>query len=317
MTKSITHVAGVDISKHTLSVCLLPDGECLELANDAHGHKQLAARCQAAGIERAVMESTSVYHKACSQSLAKAGLEVAVIQPLQSNAFAALNLQHAKTDKLDAALLARLGCILENITPLPSLQIEALAERLTYLEQIEERIAQIRTTRERFRDKAILKAIAADIRRLGKQRASLLTQLLKAIRADDAMARRLSLLVSIPGLGERTAVTLIVRMPELGAIDREEAASLAGLAPNTRDSGQKQGEAHIHGGRVRVRKSLFMAAFAGAMHWHEGLKRFYAKRRAKGLAHTPAIVACARKLLTMANAVLKRGTPWINNEVMP
>jgi transposase len=112
--------------------------------------------------------------------------------------------------------------------------------------------------------------------------------------------------------------TLIVRMPELGTITREEASSLAGLAPLNKDSGKQEGERHIHGGRKRVRKAIFMAALASAMKWNPQLVDFYAKRKAKGMSHKPAIVACARKLLTMANAVLKRGTPWQKTrEVMP
>jgi transposase len=318
MTKSITHVAGVDISKEKLSVCLLPEGEVFELANDAQGHGVLIERCRAARTQRVVVESTSIYHKACSQALGKAGFEVAVLQPLQAKAFAALKLKRAKTDRIDAELLAGLGLILDAVAALPSLELEALAETLTYLEQLDELTAWTKTTRERFQDKVILKTIDADIKRLARQRAALVAKLLKAIRKDEAMARRLELLVSIPGLGERTAITLIVRMPELGTITREEASSLAGLAPLNKDSGKQEGERHIHGGRKRVRKAIFMAALASAMKWNPQLVDFYAKRKAKGMSHKPAIVACARKLLTMANAVLKRGTPWQKTrEVMP
>lgn len=317
MIKSITRVAGVDVGKEKLSVCLLPDGECFEVANDPAGISQLVARCLEAGIERAVMEATSIYHKACSQALAKAGLDVAVLQPLQVRAFAALNLQWAKTDAIDAKLLAKLGLILDTVAPLPAPRMEGLAEQLTYLEQLDRLAAWLKTTRERFADKAILKDIDGNIKRCGRQQKSMLGKLVKQIQAHKDLARRMELLISIPAVAERTAVTLIVRMPELGSITREQAASLAGLAPMNHDTAGRKGERHIRGGRAKVRKSLFMAAFAGAMQWNPLLKRYYQKRRANGLDHTPAVVACARKLLEIANAVLARGTPWVEREVMP
>jgi transposase len=317
MSKSITHVAGVDVGKEKLSVCLLPDGERFEVSNDQAGISQLVKRCREAGIQRAVMEATSIYHKACSQALSKAGIEVAVLQPRQVKAFAMLNLQWAKTDEIDAELLAKLGLILDAVAPLPTAKIEGLAEQLTYLEQLDELAAWLKTTRERFRSKAILKELDGNIKRCGKQQKAMLGKLVKEIEADKDLASRMALLLSIPAIAKRTAVSLIVRMPELGSITREQAASLAGLAPMNDDTAGRKGERHIRGGRAKVRKALYMAAFAGAMQWNPILKRYFQKRRAKGLDHTPAVVACARKLLEIANAVLKRGTPWEEREVMP
>jgi transposase len=117
--------------------------------------------------------------------------------------------------------------------------------------------------------------------------------------------------LSIPGIGERTAIAIIVRMPELGRVSREQAAVLAGLAPFDDDSGSRRGQRHIAGGRARLRRSLYAAAFSAAFHWNQALKAFYARLLSAGKSHTTAIAACARKLLIYANTVVQRGTPWI------
>ena len=115
----------------------------------------------------------------------------------------------------------------------------------------------------------------------------------------------------------RTALGLLIRMPELGHLSREQAASLVGLAPHVHESGKFKGERHIYGGRARLRQTIFMAAFAASAHWNADLKAFYRRLIAKGKAHTAAIIACARKLIIIANAVLARGTPWQDRRVTP
>src|SRR4030081_1137352 len=123
------------------------------------------------------------------------------------------------------------------------------------------------------------------------------------------LARRLDLVLSIPGIGERTALALLIRMPELGQVSREEAAALAGLAPFDDDSGQHRGQRHIAGGRSRLRRSLFAAALPAAYRWNKALIALYPRLKARGKAHNSALVACARKLLIYANTVVQRGTP--------
>jgi transposase len=134
--------------------------------------------------------------------------------------------------------------------------------------------------------------------------------LLAVVRAQDDLASRLCLVLSVPSVGERTALALLIRMPELGHVTREQAASLAGLAPFVRQSGKWQGQSRIGGGRSRLRRSLFAAAFPGAHHWNRALMELHGRMRARGASHTCAIVACARKLLVQVNAVVTRGTPW-------
>ena len=141
-------------------------------------------------------------------------------------------------------------------------------------------------------------------------------RLAEVLRAHADLARRLALVMSVPGIGERTALTLIIRMPELGRVSREEAAALAGLAPFDDNSGQHRGQRHIAGGRGRVRRALF-AALPAAFHWNPALIALYDRLKAKGKAHKAALTACARKLLIYANAVVQRGTPWREQTATP
>ncbi len=151
----------------------------------------------------------------------------------------------------------------------------------------------------------------ADIARLKARRAAELLRIVEELRAHDDLARRLDLVLSVPGIGERTALALIIRMPELGRISREEAAALAGLAPFDDDSGTHKGQRHIAGGRARLRRSLFAAALPAAFRWNKALVDLYARLIARGKAHNAALIACARKLLIYANTVVARGTPWV------
>ena len=142
-------------------------------------------------------------------------------------------------------------------------------------------------------------------------------RLAAALRAHDDLDRRFRLVLSVPSVGERAALALLIRMPELGSVTRGQAASLAGLAPFVRQSGKWQGQARIGSGRSRLRRLLFAAAFAGAHHWSEPLMRLRERLRARGASHVSAIVACARKLLVQVNAVVARGTPWEHRSAVP
>jgi transposase len=134
--------------------------------------------------------------------------------------------------------------------------------------------------------------------------------LAQAIREHADLARRLQLLISISGIGLPTAIAILVRMPEIGRVSREQAAALAGLAPYDDDSGERAGARHIDGGRQRLRKALYTAAFPAAFHWNKQLKTLYQRLIAAGKPHKVALIACARKLLIYANTVVQRGTPW-------
>lgn len=169
---------------------------------------------------------------------------------------------------------------------------------------------RFKTRLEHTDEPQLRRMVTSDIKRLKARQAAQIRDIAKRLRAHDDLAKRFDLVLSIPGIGERTALALIIRMPELGRISREEAAALAGLAPFDDDSGKHKGERHIAGGRSRLRKSLFAAALPAAFRWNKALIALYARLIAKGNVHKSALIACARKLLIYANTVVQRGTPW-------
>jgi hemoglobin-like flavoprotein len=172
-------------------------------------------------------------------------------------------------------------------------------------------VARFKTRLEHIDEPQLRRIVTSDIKRLKARKAAQTRHIAKHLRAHDDLAKRLDLVLSIPGIGERTALALIIRMPELGQISREEAAALAGLAPFDDDSGKYKGQRHIAGGRGRLRRSIFAAALPAAFRWNQALIALYGRLIAKGKAHNAALIACARKLLIYANTVVQRGTPWI------
>ena len=177
------------------------------------------------------------------------------------------------------------------------LQPSQVARHLTFVEQIEEDIARLKTRLEHVDDPRHRRIILADIKRLKARRAAELARIAAELRAHDDLGRRFDLVLSIPGIGERTALAIVIRMPELGRISREEAAALAGLAPFDADSGVHKGQRRIAGGRSRLRRSLFAAALPAAFRWNEALVDLYQRLLARGKAHNVALTACARKHL--------------------
>jgi len=179
--------------------------------------------------------------------------------------------------------------------------------------ELEEDIARFKTRLEHIEEPGLRRIVNSDIKRLKERKVAQIRNIAKRLRAHDDLAKRFDLVLSVPGIGERTALALLIRMPELGRISREEAAALAGLAPFDHDSGKYKGQRHIAGGRGRLRRSLFAAALPAAFRWNKALIDLYARLIAKGKAHNAALVACARKLLIYANTVVQRGTPWTEN----
>ena len=243
--------------------------------------------------------------------LRRQGIAVTLLQPAQVKAFGMLHLRRAKTDRIDAALIAACTQVLGDQGRMaPDARFEALGDQLTYVEQIEEDVARLKTRLEHIADKRLRRQVEADVRRLQTRRLVEIKRLVAAVCAYEDLGGRHRLALSVPAVGERTALALVIRMPELGQATREQVASLAGLAPFMRQSGKWKGETHIGGGRGRLRRSLFAAAFPGAHHWNPALVALKTRMMARGASHTSAIVACARKLLIQVNAVITRGTPW-------
>jgi transposase len=312
MTKLSTLTAGIDTSKDKLDVAVHGTATRLTVENSEAGWRSLAGELTNAGVERIGIEATGGYERGVTRHLQAAGFTVVVLQPLQVKAFAKLHLRRAKNDRIDAVLIAACTYIFDarNKMP-PDPRFDALADRLTFIEQTEADIVRFKTRLEHIVDKRLLRTIGADIQRLEKRRADELRLLTAELCRHADLARRFELVLSIPGIGERTALALVVRMPELGQVSREEAAALAGLAPFVHQSGKRQGETHIGGGRSRLRRSLFAAALAAAFRWNPALKALYGRLTARGKSHNSALIACARKLLVFANTVVQRGTPWV------
>ena len=314
MAENNTRTAGIDIAKHKLDVAVAGGDEGGVFENNDTGFKQLAAWLAAAGVSRVGVEATGGYERGVVRHLRAGGFTVVVLQPLQVRAFAKMRLQRAKNDTIDARLIAACAELLETdgrVPPDP--RFDAMADHLTFIEQIEDDIARCKTRLEHISDKRLARIVAADIKRLEQRRAAELKRLTDALRAHADLRARFDLVLSIPGIGARTALATVVRMPELGRVSREEVAALAGLAPFERQSGQWKGQMHIGGGRARLRESLYAASLPAARFWNPPLKALYEKLRARGKSHKCALVACARKLLIYANTVVARGTPWTPN----
>jgi transposase len=310
MTQTNMLTAGIDTSKAKLDVAVHGRTERWQVANTPIGWRCLAADLLKAGIIRVGIEATGGYEHGVVTQLRATGLTVLVLQPIQVRAYAHLHRRRAKNDALDAVLIAACAATIEQPRPEPDARLAALAGHLTFVEQIEEDIARLKVRLEHIDGSRLRRLVMTDVARLKARRTAELLRIVRALRIHDDLACRLDLVLSVPGIGERTALAIIIRMPELGRISREVAAALAGLAPFDDDSGTHKGQRHIAGGRERLRRSLFAAALPAAFRWNKALVALYARLTARGKAHNAALVACARKLLIYANTVVQRGTPW-------
>jgi transposase len=311
MAKPDIVTAGIDTSKAKLDIAVHGASPAFSVTNDEAGWKAAAVQLKRAGVGRVGIEATSGYERGVTRFLQKSGFIVIVMQPVQVKAFAKLHLKRAKTDRIDAVLIAACTHVLDASNKLPpDARFDALADHLTFIEQLEEDIVRFKTRLEHIYDKRLRRVAQADITRLEKRSADERERLLAALRQYDDLPARFDLIESIPSIGQRTALCILIRMPELGRVSREEIAALAGLAPFVRHSGQHDGQAHIGGGRAPVRRALYIAALPGAFRWSPEFKALCARLIARGKSHKAALTACARKLLIFANTVAQRGTPW-------
>jgi transposase len=310
MTQTNTTTAGIDTSKLKLDIAVHGRTERWQVANALPGWRTLAASLAKAGVKRVGIEATGGYERGVVGHLLAAGFIVLVLQPIQVKAFGRVHLRRAKNDALDAELIAACTAAINDPRIAPDPRLAEMAQNLTFLEQLEQDIARFKTRLEHIDEPDLRRLVNSDIVRLKARKAAQIRSLAKRLRAHSDLARRFDLVLSIPGIGERTALALIIRMPELGQISREEAAALAGLAPFDDDSGLRRGQRHIAGGRGRLRRSLFSAALPAAFRWNPALIALYTRLVARGKAHNSALIACARKLLIYANTVVQRGTPW-------
>jgi len=301
---------GVDISKDHLDAHRMSDGSHRRFGNDRAGHTAFAHWAGGRCDTRIVYEPTGPYHRAFERRLADAGFALVKVNPRQARRFAEATGRLAKTDRLDAAMLARMGALLGlEARPVRGPTLNDLKD----LHMAREALAKNRTA-ARNRSKNLVLPIlkrqnAAQLRQIECQMAAIEAEIMARIKADPGLARRFDILVSIPGISAITAFALIIDMPELGTLENGQAASLAGLAPVARQSGSWTGHAFIRGGRANVRQALYMPALV-AMRFNQDLKANYDRLKAAGKPSKKAITAIMRKLIVLANALIRDGRKW-------
>jgi len=302
-------VAGIDVSKGQLDVALLPGSQCLQYANDSAGIGELVKHLQGAQIEQVVMEATGGYETALATAIAGAGLGLAVVNPRQVRDFARATGRLAKTDRIDAEVIALFGqAIAPQITALPDEDTRELEALLTRRAQLIAMRTQ-ESNRLALTQGVMRKQIKTHIAWLDRAIGSLDTDLTARLRNSPAWRAKDDLLQSMKGIGPIASGTLMSALPELGRLDRRAIAALVGVAPFNRDSGTLRGRRTIWGGRARVRTVLYMAA-TSAVRANPVMRAFYQRLIARGKPHKVAMVACMRKMLTILNAMARTNTPW-------
>jgi transposase len=307
--KTSTKCAGIDIGKHWLDGAVHGEEGLIRVANNAAGVSELIVWLRDRQVDRVGMEASGGYEREVRSELEAAGFEVVVHQPLEVRLFARLKRMRAKNDRIDAVLIAAATAQVDAVKSAADPRLQELAERLTAYEQVSDQLAALRTFMEQVR----LKDVAVDLRRqiasLAKLKQKLARQVLDRLKAHQDLLSRYRLLLSLPGFGPIVAASLVVRMPELGQMNRGQAAALLGVAPFDRDSGQFKGLRFIGGGRRRPRRLLYMAALS-AKRCDPTFKNPADKLLARGKPKKVVLVAIMRRLIEAANLVLARGQPW-------
>jgi transposase len=302
-------ICGIDVSKDRLDVAVRPSGERFVVARTGAGLDDLVGRFKVLRPDLIVLEATGGFETVVVAGLAGASLPVAVANPAQIRAFAKAIGQRAKTDPIDADVIAHFGEA-TGIVPraLPDQATQQLADLVARRRQIIDMISAERQ-RENRANSRIKKSIGRLVKALERELSSVDTDIDDAVRGSPAWREKEDLLRSVPSVGRVISRTLIADLPELGTLDRKEIAALVGLAPFTRQSGQWRGKSFIGGGRTSVRKVLFMGAMVAAQ-FNPVLKAFYDRLITAGKPKKVAIIAVARKLLTILNAIIRDGIPW-------
>ena len=302
---------GIDVSKDRLDVCVLPGGERLRVANTREGIRQLKRWLTRFDLHLVVMEATGKWHRPLWRSLHASGMPVAMIDPFKARMFAKAIGIFAKTDRLDAAVLARFAAIMAPaVRPPPAEVLEELAELVVgrdaaVAEQTGLKNQLTAATVALFRQQ-----LARRIARLGKDIAALEQAIMTRIEAHEGLARRFAILTSIPGVGATVAATLIAALAELGSLPDKAINALAGLAPVADQSGKRDGKRVIYGGRAAVRRMLYLAALSAAR-YNPDIAVFYRRLRAEGKDAKLALIAVARKLATLANVLIAQDRTWL------
>jgi len=302
--------AGLDVSKDKLDLHLWPVGTEASFDNTPTGIDKLVKRLGKQPVRLIVIEATGRYERRAALALMEAGFEVAVVNPRQPRDFAKASGQLAKTDAIDARILAQFGAVIgPRVSEKPSQNQMILDELVARRRQLVQMITMENNRLEHVLHKPITQAIRRMVKTLGKQLDQVEKQLLDLIDRDDDWKDRFALLKSVPGVGDATAATLIAELPELGGLNRQQIAKLVGVAPMNRDSGKQRGQRHITGGRHSVRNILYMAALSARTH-NPIIKAFAQRLADAGKPFKVVMTACMRKLLTMLNTMVRNRESW-------
>ncbi len=306
---SVETFVGIDVSKGTLDLCIEPAGETLHVEYDDKGISQVVKRLVEVSPTLIVMEATGGLEMRLAGELSAKSLPVAIINPRQARDFAKATGQLAKTDSVDAAILAAFArAIRPAVRPIKDADTRALDDLVTRRRQLVDMRVQ-ETLRLGTASKIQKKSLAAHITWLNKRITDLDDEMTKRLRASSVWKSKDDLLRGIPGVGDVTSLTMLAKCPELGQLNRREIAALTGVAPLAKDSGKHRGKRFIWGGRADVRAVLYMATIS-AMRFNSRIKPFAERLKQAGKPGKVIIVACMRKLLTIMNTILKNNTPW-------
>jgi transposase len=303
-------IVGIDVSKDRLDVAVRPSRAAFTVERNARGLEVLVARLREIAPQVVALEATGGFETVAAAALAGAQLPVIIVNPAQVRAFARALGQHAKTDPIDAAVIAHFAeATKPEIRPLPDEATRLLADLVARRRQIIEMIGAERQREQRMPIPRLKKSIGRLLKALEKELASLDHDIDDAVRGSPAWREKEDLLASVPGVGPIIARTLMAELPELGTLGRKQIAALAGVAPFTRQSGKWRGKSFIDGGRTAVRSALFMGALVAKQH-NPILKAFFDRLVAAGKPKMVALIAVARKLLTILNAIVRDNRPW-------
>ncbi len=303
-------VIGIDVSKDQLDVAT-PDGVG-QWPNTPDGHRQLVKQFTKWPLDSIVLEATGGYERAVVAELAAAGLPVVVVNPRQVRDFARATGQLAKTDTIDAKILAQFGeAVRPEQRPMPSEKQLELQQQLARRRQLVGMLTAEKNRSQQATDRLVRKTINAVRATLKEQLEQLDDQLQRTLEETPAWREKENLLRSVPGVGPQTALALLADLPELGTCSRQQIAALVGVAPLNRDSGKRRGQRVTWGGRASVRSALYMATLVATRH-NPVIRAHYQHLQKVGKRKKVALVACMRKLLCMLNAILREQKPWRN-----
>jgi len=300
---------GIDVAKDRLDVVLRPTGEYMELQNNDTAIRKLVQKLRKKNLDLVVLEATGGLEQPAAATLALAGMPVAIVNPRQVRDFAKATGRLAKTDRIDAAILAHFA---EAVRPEPRPLADEQAKELSAIVLRRRQILAMITAesnRSSTATKAVKRRIDSHLRWLRKELARVNAELAQEVRQSPIWREKDNLLQSVPGVGPVLSATLLAELPELGSLDRRSLAALVGVAPMNRDSGTLRRIRTTWGGRSEVRATLYMATVCATRH-NPVIREFYERLVAAGKPKKVAITACMRKLLAILNAMIKSGTPW-------